>query len=194
MPGQWKQSEIVPIHKMKRPENEPGSYRPISLTSCVGKLVERMVVNRLRHLWESGGTLAPEQAGFRKARSTEEQLARVIANAVASVEDGRENVTLYVDFSRAFDSVPLNVLLLKMLDMGTPATYVKWMSSFLKDRTARVRCGGRLSKPRPFRRGVPQGTVAGPLAFVGFVMLVWVNWVPVGLVQLGSCWLEAKIK
>ena len=73
-PSIWKTSSIIPIHKMGKPLDSPASFRPISLTSCVSKLFERIILSRLLFFLESNSILSPCQAGFRPGRSTLDQI------------------------------------------------------------------------------------------------------------------------
>ena len=76
-PGKWKIGEIIPMPKPAKDHQLTSSFRPISLLSVIGKLMERIIKSRLEHFLESNDKLDPSQAGFRKTRSTEEQIGRL---------------------------------------------------------------------------------------------------------------------
>jgi hypothetical protein len=78
IPKPWRNAHIIPILKPNKPPEYPKSYRPISLTSCIGKLVERMINTRLYWLLENLNQICEEQAGFRKGYCTEDQLFRLL--------------------------------------------------------------------------------------------------------------------
>ena len=107
----WKQSTIIPILKPGKPSDSPSSYssyRPISLTSCISKLFERMILGRLTYFLEQQGILSPVQAGFRPGRSTVDQdlfLSQSIADSFHQSKPGARTVLATVDFAKAFDSV-----------------------------------------------------------------------------------------
>ena len=83
IPQAWREADMVPIHKKGKDRTKVDSYRPISLTSCVGKLMERLINTRLSWHLEKNNTISPEQAGFRQHRSTEDQVTYV----AQSIED-----------------------------------------------------------------------------------------------------------
>ena len=167
-PQSWRDACIVPLLKPGKPAGELASYRPIALTSCLGKVMERMVSVRLQHLAESHGWLCQEQSGFRPQRSAEDQVLRLSQ----AVSDGFQQspplrtVLATLDFSKAYDMVWRADLYDTMLRKGVPPRYVRWLKGFLTNRQARVRLGGGVSKPRLFREGLPQGSVLSPLLFL----------------------------
>jgi hypothetical protein len=171
VPTEWRRATIIPILKPHKPPEKPGSYRPISLTSCVGKLMERLVQERTMHLLESSHVLDNNQAGFRGLRSTEDQAVR-ISQAVSdgfNAKKMKRTVLVLVDFKRAFDTVWKLALYKKMLDLGLPPCYVQWVRQFLSDRYARVAYGVSKSRYYRFEDGLPQGTVLSPLLFLCFI-------------------------
>ena len=168
-PSQWRTATIVPLLKSGKPPEEIGSYRPVSLTSCVAKCCERLVQARLRFWLETNSKLNPAQAGFRANRSTEEHVARVAQFAMdglnAQPRMERTLVTL-VDFSRAYDRVWKRGLLAKMRTMGVPACFCRWIANFLADRRAAVKWGATIGSQRTLKEGLPQGCVISPLLWL----------------------------
>ncbi|XP_075258517.1 uncharacterized protein LOC142350552 [Convolutriloba macropyga] len=126
--------------------------------------MERMVVTRIVYLLESKKILAPCQAGFRKNRSTEEQIARIVQDAFDGLEEKKpkRSVVTLLDFSRAYDRVWKNALYLKMQKSGIPTCLTRWTKAFLDDRRGRVLWNEKLSSERVFREGLPQGSVMAP--------------------------------
>ena len=107
-PSIWKTFFIIPIHKMGKPLDSPASFRPISLTSCVSKLFERIILSRLLFFLESNCILSPRQAGFRPGRSTLDQilyLSQSISDGFNKPRPGSRTILSTIDFSKAFDSV-----------------------------------------------------------------------------------------
>ena len=168
LPQQWRTATIIPILKGGKPASEVESFRPISLTSCLGKVMERLVCNRLYHIAESQGLLTPDQAGFRVQRSTEDQILRI----TQTISDGFQakpalrSVFALLDFSKAYDTVWHADLLDILYASGIPPRYLCWIRGFLTNRLGRVRVNGSLSSPRLFREGLPQGSVLSPLLFL----------------------------
>ncbi|KAH7706695.1 pol-like protein [Aphelenchoides avenae] len=169
-PGRWTSAVIIPIPKAGKDSSNVQSYRPISLTSCIAKTIERMIKNRLADWLERNNNLSAAQAGFRKMRSTEDQLLRV----VQSVSDGfnakkppKRTVMTLVDFSRAFDRVWRTGH--KMLEKGVPLCLIRWIRAFLCDRRARVQIDDAKSRSYTLKCGTPQGSVLSPLLFLIFI-------------------------
>eukprot|EP00660_Eupelagonema_oceanica_P019526 gene19526-biopygen14884 len=103
VPAAWRVAEIIPLLKKGKDAHAAKSYRPVSLTSCVAKLVERLVRARLQHVCERWHLLSHEQAGYRSCRSCEEQLALISQYVADGFERGESTVMVAVDFTAAFD-------------------------------------------------------------------------------------------
>jgi hypothetical protein len=170
-PMDWRTAIIIPILKPRKPAALPASYRPVALTSCVAKVMERLVADRLSYFLESKGLLSPCQAGFRRGRSTEEQLARVCQGVFDGLERRlpERSALCLLDFSRAYDRVWKDALYAKMDRLGVPPCMIRWIRGFLSDRRARVSWNGTLSSLRVFREGLPQGSVLAPLLWLIYV-------------------------
>lgn len=177
VPSPWRRATIIPIPKAGKDPKLTSSYRPIALTSHLAKLAERLVAARLTHLAERDAMVPPEQVGFRRGRSAEENLARLIQH----VQDGwnkpkprgrpvdgstaQKFVLTAYDFSRAYDLIDHKMLHLKLLRLGVPRCMAAWIWSFLRDRRAAVEVNGIRSKERPFRAGLRQGSVLAPTLY-----------------------------
>ena len=173
-PQIWRNAIIIPLLKAGKQASQLESFRPISLTSCVVKLLERMIGERLYHFAESQGWFSSLQAGFRRGRSCEDQILKI----TQAIEDGFHNnrngkgkhsVLVLLDFSKAYDTVWRQKLLLSMLDTGVPPIYIKWLYSFLRNRQARVRYDGTMGRSRQMHQGLPQGSVLAPILFVFYI-------------------------
>ncbi|XP_043241035.1 uncharacterized protein LOC122391303 [Amphibalanus amphitrite] len=139
LPSIWTKAEIVPILKKGKPPDQVKSYRPISLLSSTSKLLERLINRRLMYLLEHRQLLNPNQAGFRKHRSTEDQILRLVQATADGLEERKRTLLVTVDFSTAYDKAWRTGLLWKMSRLGLPRCYVAWFRAFLRDRQACVR-------------------------------------------------------
>ena len=148
-PQSWRDAVIVPILKPGKPQGQLDSYRPIALTSCLAKVMERMVSKRLQHLAKSRGMLNSDQSGFRPQRSTEDQVIRLsqaISDGFQTKKPPNRTVLALLDFSKAYDKVWRADLLATMLRKGVPVRYVRWIQGFLSNRQARVRLNRAYSR------------------------------------------------
>lgn len=166
IPKVWKQANITPIHK-KGSVNDAKNYRPISLTSVMGKLFEKVVRDRI--LNEVGDKICHNQHGFMSKKSCLSNLLEAVdyINDVISNEECAD--VFYLDFQKAFDTVPHHKLMIKLKNMGLSNRLLAIISDFLINREFRVIIGDSASDPRPVHSGVPQGSVLGPLLFVLYI-------------------------
>ena len=171
-PKEWKTGIIIPIPKPGKNAKEITSYRPICLTSCLAKLMERMIKERLMFHLESENSLCDAQAGFRSLRSTEDQVLRITQRISDNwnKKPGHRTVLCLVDFARAFDTVWKDGLIFKLLTQhDVPVCLIRWLKNFLSDRKAKVQFENAKSKPKTFTAGVPQGSVLSPTLFLIFI-------------------------
>ena len=170
-PSIWKTSSIIFIHKMGKPLDSPASFRPISLTSCVSKVFERITLFRLLFLeWNS--ILSPRQAGFRPGWSTLDQipnLSQSISDGFNKPRPGSGTILSTIDFSKAFDWVWHPALFHELISAGLPPCFARWTQSFLSNRRTSVVYQNHKSRCVRVRRGVPQGSVLGPVLFSLFI-------------------------
>ena len=152
-PACWKDATIVPIPKA----GQPKALRPISLLSVPGKLLERMVLNRLR--WKVG-ELPPHLHAFQRRRSTTSSFMTLMG-ALRS----RSGLVAFVDLEKAFELAQPLVILEALVERGVGGRLLCWLRGFLMGRIARVRFQGTLSEPHEHELGTPQGSCLSPFLF-----------------------------
>ena len=169
VPSCLKRQYITPIYK-KGPRSEAANYRPVALTSNIVKCFERVVRAELINHLESNGILNQSQHGFRKGRSCLTQLIDHLDKVLRSLNEGNEVDIVYLDFSKAFDKVDLNILVAKLKAYGVTGKLLRWIESFLRDRVQTVGVDRALSSFQEVLSGVPQGSVLGPVLFLVYVI------------------------
>ena len=168
IPADWKRAMITPIFK-KGLRNDPTNYRPISLTSIICKVLERIIYSHIMSNLECHNVLNNAQFGFRQRRSADLQLLQTVHDLALGLNEKSQTDCIFLDFSKAFDKVSHHLLLLKLRYYGINGPLIKWITSFLTNRTQQVICDGSISKLANVTSGVPQGSVLGPLFFLLFI-------------------------
>lgn len=168
-PSSWKVAKIIAIPKPGKNSKNPTNYRPISLLSCVGKLYEKIILERLSDHEENNEIFIKEQFGFVRERGTVQQVLRVTQKAAINFNKKKSTGLVMLDLEKAFDSVWHQGLLHKLLINGYPIKLVKLIASYLHQRSAYVECKSAQSPFFHIAAGVPQGSILSPHLFNIFI-------------------------
>ena len=161
----WK---VIPIYK-KGGKFDCNNYRPISVLPLFSKVLERLVYNRLYNFFIMNNLLSPNQYGFRKNCSTEFALIELYDHILKCINTNKHAITIFMDLSKAFDTLSHSVLLSKLSFYGIRGLPHSWFCSYLRNRKQFTVYDGQSSNSKMISSGVPQGSILGPLLFVIYI-------------------------
>ena len=164
-PTKWKHSKVCPIYK-KGDRKLLKNYRPVSLISVRGMVLERCVGIQMEDHFEENQLLQDFQFGFRRNKSCISELLTLFNKLLRFKEQGKEIALLLFDLSAAFDTVDQSILISKLEIYGFDKIALNWVRSYLTDRTQQVIVSGELSTSSKTNRGTPQGSRISPLLFL----------------------------
>lgn len=141
------------------------SYRVISLLNCMGKILEKVVAERLSQFCETSAKLHPGQMGARKERYAIDAVAVIVHQVEQAWAEKELAAALFMDVKGAFDHVAKNQLIARMLELGIDGDLVRWTSSFLTNRKLQLTIDGHTNQDRIIDTGIPQGSPVSPVLF-----------------------------
>jgi len=162
IPSKWKMHKIIAVYK-SGDKSSVKNYHPILLLCIISKVLDRLIYDKITN--KVSRCITQYQFGFQTNGLTLHQLL-IYFNQLITSKD--EIDTIYIDFRKAFDSVPHNGLLVKLWNMGITGVLWDWFSSYLHNRTQCVSVNNNLSSTLPVISGVPQRSILGPLLFLIF--------------------------
>ena len=167
-PSSWKEANVIPLYK-KGDHSLCNNYRPISLLSCVGKVMEKVVFKHVFNFFRNNLILSANQSGFIPGDSTINQLISLYHELCLAVDLQKEIRIVFLDISKAFDRVWHVGLLHKLESNGISGPLLMWFKNYLFNRRQRVVMNGQASDWGNINAGVPQGSVLGPLLFLIYI-------------------------
>ena len=168
LPASWLNSIICPLPKTGD-LTDPNNYRGVSLMSCVGKLYTRLLSMKLTEFMENKQLLCPEQIGFRQERRCVEHILVLREALRRRAHIGKSTLAVFIDFRKAYDTVPRTYLLEKMRQLNIPEDLVNNVEHYYHTSTGQVRIGDKISEKFNIGMGVKQGCSASPLLFSIFI-------------------------
>ena len=167
-PDCWKLAHVLPLFKKEDPSLSC-NYRPVSLLSCVSKIMERIIFKHVYNYFHRNNLFFKYQAGFLPGHSTVYQLIETYHSIVKNIDEGKSCCMVFCDLSKAFDRVWHEGLLFKLQTYGMRGNLFQWFKSYLYNRQQKVMYKDLLSNSLKINAGVPQGSVLGPLLFLIYV-------------------------
>ena len=168
LPQLWKAAKVTHLFK-SWVRDSASNYRPISILPTLGKVLECLIHDQLYHHLTVNNLFADKQSGFRKGHSTGTCLIDFLHHIYEEVDGGGACGVLFLDLSKAFDTVNHDIIRLKLKALGVKESSVSWFVTYLSGCTQQTNICGTLSDPTEMKMGVPQGSILGPLIFICYV-------------------------
>lgn len=167
-PNAFKKATVHPIYKSGNKELV-SNYRPISVLTTLSKILEKVLNKRLVNYLDSKNIIAANQFGFRKGISTEDAVDSLLENVVERLDGKEKCIGIFLDLSKAFDTVSIPILLHKLEHIGIRGLPLAIFRDYLQQRTQSVKIGEHISDEQNVVFGVPQGSILGPTLFTIYI-------------------------
>ena len=173
IPQQLKVAKLIPIFKLKNKKSDEdlflGNYRPISLLPILSKVLEKIVARNLMFYLTNNNLIYKHQYGFQANKSTFHPMIHFLNKISESVNKNEITVGVFCDLQKAFDTCSHSILLKKLEKIGIKNRELDWFKSYLTNRKQFVSINGKISEQLGINRGVPQGSILGPILFLIYI-------------------------
>ena len=168
VPDDMKLAKVIPVFK-KGDEKETNNYRPISLLSCLSKILEKVIYSRTIDFLQHHNIFFDSQFGFREKHNTTHAILTLIDKIAQASDQHCHTLGVFLDFSKAFDTINHDILLYKLSYYGIRGKALEWFRSYLQNRKQFVTVQNKDSSTHDINCGVPQGSLLGPLLFIIYI-------------------------
>lgn len=173
IPNELKMAKVIPIFKLNSKDAEllsdMSNYRPISLLSIFSKILEKIVALKLTEYLDTNNLLYKHQYGFQKQKSTVQPIIHLLNEIVKNSNEKNVSIGVFCDLRKAFDCCSHRILLIKLAKLGVKNRELKWFENYLKNRQQFVNVNNENSDMRFISKGVPQGSILGPILFLIYI-------------------------
>ena len=163
-PKAWKHGTVIPIPKVPNPQ-QVNDLRPITLLPLPGKIMERLIHNKLYPYLEENNILSSKQNGFRKQHGTPDTIFKLLTHIIDNINKKKITIAVFIDFKKAFDTLDHLILQQKLSSLNLSPNILKWFESYLTGRSQMTYMNTCTSPVANLTHGVPQGSILGPLLF-----------------------------